>query len=254
MRDVHSSLLKIACWKYIIVSNLSQAFYQIPLARRSMKHYGVVTLFKGVRVCTRCAMGIPGSETALEELMCRVLGDLLKGGCITKIADDLYCGGSTPQELLLNWRRTLSALDRCNLRLSAVLRTILSVQVGDPVYITSDASKTRAHDRYLVVSDDSLWCNVHKFVGSQLPSISYRIKLSECYRVPVLADPSSKLPRCYSAVPYPNGFDTEEELAPTLASQSPPTVSSPAPDVLSTPPVSSLVSEELSLPSLFACS
>ena len=89
MPDVDSTLLKIACWKYIIVSDLSQAFYQNPLAKNSMKYCGVVTPFKGVRVCTRCAMGTPGSETALEELMCRVLGDLLQEGCIAMVADDL---------------------------------------------------------------------------------------------------------------------------------------------------------------------
>ena len=118
MPDVDSTLLKIACWKYIIVSDLSQAFYQIPLAKNSMKYCGVVTPFKGVRVYTRCAMGIPGSETALEELMCRVLGDLLQEGCVAKIADDLYCGGNSHQELLTNWRKVLTALDRCDLRLS----------------------------------------------------------------------------------------------------------------------------------------
>ena len=102
MPDVDSTLLKIACWKYIIVSDLSQAFYQIPLAKNSMKYCGVVTPFKGVRVYTRCAMGIPGSETALEELMCRILGDLLQEGCVAKIADDFYCGGNSHQELLAN--------------------------------------------------------------------------------------------------------------------------------------------------------
>ena len=118
MPDVDSTLLKIACWKYIVVSHLSKAFYQIHFSKDSMKYCGVVTPFKGVRVYTRCALGIPGSETALEELMCHVLGDLLQEGCVAKIADDLYCGGDTPQELLMNWRKVLSALDRCNLRLS----------------------------------------------------------------------------------------------------------------------------------------
>ena len=47
-----------------------------------------------------------------------VLGDLLQEGCVVKIADDLYCGGNTHQELLTNWRKILSAMDRCNLRLS----------------------------------------------------------------------------------------------------------------------------------------
>ena len=64
-------------------------------------------------------MGMPGSETALEELMCRVLGDLLQDGIVAKLADDLYCGGNTPEELIRNWRRVLDALARCNLRLAA---------------------------------------------------------------------------------------------------------------------------------------
>ena len=64
-------------------------------------------------------MGMPGSKTALEEMMSRVLGDLIQEGCVTKLADDLYCGGDSPETLLSNWRRVLQCLDRCNLRLSA---------------------------------------------------------------------------------------------------------------------------------------
>ena len=90
-----------------------------------MKYCGVAIPFKGVRVYVRSAMGMPGSETALEEVMCRVLGSLLQDGSVAKIADDLYCGGNTPQELLHNWKRVLHALHKCNLRLSAH-KTIIS--------------------------------------------------------------------------------------------------------------------------------
>jgi hypothetical protein len=62
-------------------------------------------------------MDMPGSETALEELMCRVLGDLLQEGIVCKLADDLYCRGDTPEQLLENWQRVLSALDKCNIKL-----------------------------------------------------------------------------------------------------------------------------------------
>lgn len=62
-----------------------------------MKYYGVATPFRGVRVYARSAMGMPGSETALEELTCRVLGNLVQEGIVAKIADDLYCGGNTPE-------------------------------------------------------------------------------------------------------------------------------------------------------------
>ena len=106
--------------KYIAVTDLTKAFYQIPLSKDSLKYVGVVTPFRGVRVYIRGAMGMPGSKTALEELTCRVLGDLLHEGVVNKLADDIYCGGDTPEEVLLcNWTRVLSALKRCNLKLSA---------------------------------------------------------------------------------------------------------------------------------------
>ena len=96
MPDVDSTLRHIAEWKRLIATDLTSAFYQIHLAKDSMKYCGVATPFKGVRVYVRYAMGMPGSETALEELMCRVLGSLLQDGVVAKIADDLYCGLNTP--------------------------------------------------------------------------------------------------------------------------------------------------------------
>ena len=54
-----------------------------------MKYWGVATPFRGVRVYSQCAMGMPGSETALEELMCRVLSHLLEEGVVTNITHDL---------------------------------------------------------------------------------------------------------------------------------------------------------------------
>ena len=119
MPDVDSTLRTIARWKYIAITDLTSAFYQIPLTRSSMKYCGVATPFKGVRVYTRSAMGMPGSETVLEELMCRVLGPLLQEGIIAKLADDLYCGGDTQSELQVNFERVLQALNDNNLKLSA---------------------------------------------------------------------------------------------------------------------------------------
>jgi len=61
-------------------------------------------------------MGMPGSKTALEELMYRILGDLLQKGIVCKLADELYCGGDTPEQLIHNWRRVLAALDNSNIK------------------------------------------------------------------------------------------------------------------------------------------
>jgi hypothetical protein len=53
---------------------------------------------------------MPGSETALEQLTCRMYGHLVQDGTIAKIADDLYCDENTPEELLINFERVLEAL------------------------------------------------------------------------------------------------------------------------------------------------
>ena len=124
MPDTESVLRSIGKWKYIIVSDLTSAFHQIHLSRASLRYCGIATPFRGVRVYTRCAMGMPGSETALEELMCRVLGDCLQDGIVVKLADDLYCGGNTVDDLLENWGRILRALETSGLHLSATKTTI----------------------------------------------------------------------------------------------------------------------------------
>ena len=110
MPDVDCTLCTMTPWKYIIKSDVTRAFYQIPISKASMKYCGVATPFRSIRVYTRSAMGMLSSETTLQELMCRVLGDFLQEGCVTKLADDLYCGGDTPQELITNWSRILDAL------------------------------------------------------------------------------------------------------------------------------------------------
>ena len=79
-----------------------------------MEYCSVATPFKGVRVYTRCAMGIPGSKTALEELMCRILQE----GSVAKLADDLFCGGDTLDEVWRNCGRVLEALKKSDIRLS----------------------------------------------------------------------------------------------------------------------------------------
>ncbi|KAK2566485.1 hypothetical protein P5673_010009 [Acropora cervicornis] len=45
MPDVDATLHLIAQWKHIITTDLTSAFYQIPLSRNSMKYCGVATPF-----------------------------------------------------------------------------------------------------------------------------------------------------------------------------------------------------------------
>ena len=115
MLDINSVLYQIAQWKYLITADLIQAFYQIPLSQKSMKYCGVLTPYRGASVYVRSAMGMPGCETALEELMCRILGELLIEDIIVHIDDYLYCGAHSAIDLLQNRNQSLSAMKKCDL-------------------------------------------------------------------------------------------------------------------------------------------
>ncbi|KAJ8349610.1 hypothetical protein SKAU_G00247400 [Synaphobranchus kaupii] len=58
------------------------------------------------------------------------------------------------------------------------------VAVGDLVYLYADRNKACSRDRYLVSSVEGIWCNLRKFVGFQLRNLAYRVKRSDCYKVP----------------------------------------------------------------------
>ena len=59
-----------------------------------------------------------------------------------------------------------------------------SISVGDLVYLHNDRSKLKARERYLVVRTDEDWVYIRKFAGNQLRQASYKVKRSECYKVP----------------------------------------------------------------------
>ena len=127
MPNVNDTIRDIGKWKFLIKTDLQKAYYQIPLSRSAMKFCGTATPFKGVRVYTRCAMGLPGSETALEELMNRVLGQFIQEGSASKVADDLYVGANTLQELFDIWQCVLETLSQNNLGLSGPKTIVVSL-------------------------------------------------------------------------------------------------------------------------------
>jgi len=58
------------------------------------------------------------------------------------------------------------------------------VEVGDLIYITSDLSKSKQRDRYLVIKVDGEFCSVRKFTNTQLRESAVRVKKSHCFHVP----------------------------------------------------------------------
>ena len=119
-----------------------------------------------------------------------------------------------------------------------------SLYVGDIVYIISDKDKSRARDRYIVVSIDFPCCFVKKFSGSQLRATSYKVKLSECYATPpsvITSDHSGPLA----------SQDWDDEASPVTPAV-PAAPVSPEPPPLAPPELTSVPSDEEPSPS-FTC-
>ena len=152
MPNIDNTLYEIGQWKHIICTDLSKAFFQIPLSHESRKFCGIVTPFKGVRVYCRAAMGMPGSETALEELMCKVVGEFIQKGIAAKIADNLYVGGNTVEELFNNWECILSSLSACDLKLSPGQTTVNPQHVTILGWIWSNGTLCASKHRITALS------------------------------------------------------------------------------------------------------
>ncbi len=130
MPNVEDTLRMIGRWKYIIKTDLKQAYFQIPLSKDSKRYAGTASPFKGVRIYDRAAMGLPGSESALEELMNRVVGDLIMEGVSAKVADDCYCGDETLEGALYAYERLLASFSANNLGLNAAKTVIFPKRVN----------------------------------------------------------------------------------------------------------------------------
>jgi len=174
----------LAQWRFIIKSDMTSQFFQLPMKKSSMKYLGVVTPYKGTRVYTRAAMGMPGSTEHLDELMFRVLGDLIHANKVVKIADDLYIGGNTLSALLSNWEEVLQRFDLNNLRLSASKTVICPITTTILGWIWSAGSiSVSPHkiaplatcDRPSTVKGLRSWLGAYKHIKACISQYSVRL-------------------------------------------------------------------------------
>ena len=110
-------LRKLSSWKYIIRSDLTKSFFQIPVSKSSILYLGTVTLFKGLRVYMHYALGMSGSSEHLQGLTSPVLEDLIQEGFVIVIADDLHVCSNTVPEIFHNWSLVLHHMHQNNPKL-----------------------------------------------------------------------------------------------------------------------------------------
>ena len=116
--NVETIIRRISAYKYLLKTDMTHSYWQIEMLKASKKYCGVHTPFKGILVYNVGSMGLPGVESALEELTCLVLGDMVQEGTVCKLADDLIVGGNTINELLENFNKVLHKFQQNNLKLS----------------------------------------------------------------------------------------------------------------------------------------
>lgn len=87
--------------QHIIVTDMTSAFCQIPLAKESIIRSTAVLLLLFKEYESTFVPLFASLESALQEVTCHVLGPLPQDGSMAKIADDLYCGGENTSRAIL---------------------------------------------------------------------------------------------------------------------------------------------------------
>ena len=150
--NVETTLKNIGSMKFLATTDMSHAYHQIEMKKSSQKYCGVHTPYKGLFVYNVGVMGLPGVEIALEELTCLVLGEMVQEGKVAKIADDLYVGGNTPEELKTNLHEMLFRLHTNNIKLKASKTIIAPKEVTILGWIWSGGKLKASPHRLLALS------------------------------------------------------------------------------------------------------
>jgi hypothetical protein len=172
----------LAGYQFVIKSDMTKQFFQLPMTKSSMKYLGVLTPFKGIRIYTRAAMGMPGSTEHLDELMSRVLGELMHQLFVVKIADDILVGGNTVVELLSHWEKLLQRFEANNLRLSAPKTVICPITTTILGWIWSSGSISASQHKITPLATSHKpktvtalrsWCGAFKHLKACIPKYAH---------------------------------------------------------------------------------
>ena len=113
---------KLANWKFLGELDFSDMYWQMPFNlaspqhKRQLEYLCIRTVFGTFTYCSG-PMGLLGMDAIQEELTDKVLGDLVLAGKVAKVADNVYFGGQTLQDLLDTFHEILRRCDLANLRL-----------------------------------------------------------------------------------------------------------------------------------------
>jgi hypothetical protein len=111
-------LIKLGRWKEMIIFDLYNGYFQIKMSEKSIPWLGVQTPFGGLRLISRSGQGLLGQAEEFDEVLAKVLKQELMEGICTKIVDDIYVGGHSQEDAVINYIRILSKLRNSNLKIT----------------------------------------------------------------------------------------------------------------------------------------
>ena len=174
----------LAKYKFHIHADLFNSYFQIPVRRQDWEWLGIRTPFRGIRVLTRSGQGLLNSETELDELISRVLGDeIFKGICYAE-RDDIIVGGNSIDETIKNWETVLTKLENNNLKVSPSKvkifpkdievfgHRIVDNEVHPSPHILTSLGKSSINELKTVKQVNS-WKGLYKTLLSSLPGLAH---------------------------------------------------------------------------------
>ena len=112
---------RLANWNYMAEFDFTNMFYQLKLKKKEQKDkdklsYLTIQSSHGTLVYVRGPQGLPGISEYQEELTDIVLGDMVVKGNAVKFADNVFIGGVSEDEFILNFQEICSRIKNANLR------------------------------------------------------------------------------------------------------------------------------------------
>ena len=179
--DIFKFLVK---WKYSIFADLHNSYFQIPMKKSLWGYLGIMTPFRGIKIITRAGQGLLNSDFELDQLLFKILGDLIADGVCMAARDDVTVGGNTIDEAISNWEKVLTRLRECNLKLSPQKvriflpdtevygYRIVNGKVTPSKHIVTDLGKTKTENLKTVKMVNS-WKGLYKTLIGQLPNLAH---------------------------------------------------------------------------------
>ena len=116
-------------FKFIIVFDLFNGFFQNHMSASSIPWLGVMTPFGGLRVITRSAQGLLGMSEEFSLMIRRIIKEELQAGRAVQLVDDIIVGGDTQEEAFRNYEAILKKFALANIKVAASKTHVFPKQV-----------------------------------------------------------------------------------------------------------------------------